>query len=160
MPTGPPTSLSSFAAGVAPHPSPEVRHDAVMRDLAGIHHVALTVANRDASATWYASTLGFEELFREDAADRKACVMRFPTGGYSVGLVEHGSVEDHRFDARRRGLDHLAFTVGSREQLESWADHLSTVGVQHPGVVDIAPGAILNFNDPDGIALALFWDRE
>jgi hypothetical protein len=26
-------------------------------------------------------------------------------------------------------------------------------------VIEIAPGAILNFKDPDGIALALFWDR-
>ena len=130
-----------------------------VRRLAGIHHVALSVSDRDNSAEWYGATLGFEELFREDAPDRKACVMRFPGGGYSVGLVEHISTEERPFDPRRHGLDHIAFTVVTLEELEGWAAHLSSAGVGHSGVVDIPPGAILNFKDPDGLALALFWDR-
>lgn len=32
------------------------------------------------------------------------------------------------------------------------------MGVGHGGVVELPIGAILNFEDPDGIALALFWD--
>ena len=31
--------------------------------------------------------------------------------------------------------------------------------LEHSGAVEVPPGAILNFEDPDGIALALFWDR-
>lgn len=130
-----------------------------MASVVGIHHVALTVGNRDESAAWYASTLGFEELFREDADDRRACVMRFAGGGYSVGLVEHTAAEEHRFDPRRQGLDHVAFTVPSREELEQWAAELTLAGVDHSGIVEIPAGAILNFNDPNGIALALFWDH-
>jgi len=129
-----------------------------MTILIGIHHVALTVGSRDESAAWYASTLGFEELFREDGDDRKACVMRFPGGGYSVGLVEHASPPE-AFDPRRLGLDHLAFTVASRNELERWAAELTRAGVDHTGIVEVPPGAILNFRDPNGIALALFWDR-
>jgi glyoxylase I family protein len=59
----------------------------------------------------------------------------------------------------RVGLDHLAFSVETREQLDEWAARLSAAGVEHSGVAAIAPGAILNFKDPDGISLALFWDR-
>jgi hypothetical protein len=32
-------------------------------------------------------------------------------------------------------------------------------GIEHSGVIEIPPGAILNFRDPDGVALALFWER-
>lgn len=130
-----------------------------MAKLAGIHHVALSVSDRDASASWYSTVLGFEELFREEGETRRACVMRFPGGGYSVGLVEHGSDASSTFDPRVLGLDHLAFTVASRDELERWADALSTAAVEHSGVIDIPPGAIVNFKDPDGISLALFWDK-
>jgi glyoxylase I family protein len=130
-----------------------------MAELLGFHHVALTVGDRDASAAWYAEVLGFEELFREEGDERRACVMRFPGGGYGVGLVEHVTDAFESFDARRGGLDHLAFTVGSREELEQWAARLAAADVECSGVIDIPPGAILNFKDPDGLALALFWER-
>ena len=65
-----------------------------------IHHVALSVTDRDRSADWYRKVLGFEELFREESAERRACVMRFAGGHYSVGLVEHSGHRDD-FDARR-----------------------------------------------------------
>lgn len=131
-----------------------------MSNLRGLHHVALTVSDRDASADWYADVLGMEELFREDGEERRACVMRFPDGGYSVGLVEHIPSDPEQFDPRRRGLDHLAFTVGSLLELDQWAQRLSERGVAHSGPIEIPPGAILNFKDPDGISLALFWDRD
>ena len=127
--------------------------------LGAFHHVALTVSDRDAAAAWYAEVLGFQELFREEGEQRRACVMRFTPGGHSVGLVEHAG-NDAAFDATRTGLDHLAFSVATREQLDEWSARLDAAGVEHSGVIDIPPGAILNFRDPDGIALALFWDRE
>ena len=122
-----------------------------------IHHVALSVTDRDRSADWYRKVLGFEELFREESAERRACVMRFAGGHYSVGLVEHSGHRDD-FDARRTGLDHLAFTVETRTDLDRWALRLDRQGVEHSGVLEIPVGAILNLRDPDGIALALFWD--
>lgn len=129
-----------------------------MGQLLGIHHVALTVSDRDASAAWYATVLGLEELFREDGDERRACVLGFPGGGFAVGVVEHAGA-DGAFDPRRRGLDHLALSVASRAELDEWSTRLSAAGVEHSGAIEIPAGAILNFEDPDGIRLALFWDR-
>jgi glyoxylase I family protein len=123
------------------------------------HHVALTVRDLDASAEWYMRVLGFREAFREDGEGRRAMVLRFPVGNFSLGLVEHRSVAQPAFDPRRPGLDHVAFNVATRADLDEWAAHLTAAGIAHSGVIDIPPGGILNFKDPDGLALALFWDR-
>ena len=130
-----------------------------MSSLVGFHHVAITIRDLDASVAWYREVLGFEELFREEATDRRACVMRFPNGSYGVGLVEYPTVPFEAFDPRHSGLDHLAFTLGSLDELRAWSTALDDAGVVHSGVIELPSGAIVNFKDPDGIALALFWER-
>jgi glyoxylase I family protein len=130
-----------------------------MTELVGFHHVAVTVSDVDASADWYATVLGFEELFREENDERRGCVMRFPGGASGVGLVQHRANDGTAFDPTRLGLDHLAFTVATRHDLDQWAQRLTAAGIAHSGAIDVPPGAILNFKDPDGVALALFWDR-
>ncbi len=129
-----------------------------MTVLRGFHHVALTVRDLAVSSQWYREVLGLEEMFREESEHRRAVVFRFPGGGHAVGLVQHAS-NLGGFHAERTGLDHLAFSVPSREDLEDWARVLDESQVNHSGVIDVPPGSILNFTDPDGIALALFWDR-
>jgi len=134
-----------------------------MTELQGFHHAAITVRDLEASVRWYASVLGFEEMFREESDGANACVMRFPAGsagaGLGIGLVEHRANDGTPFDPARLGLDHLAFAVASQEALDEWAQRLTAAGVTHSGAIAVPPGAILNFKDPDGIALALFWDR-
>jgi len=130
-----------------------------MASLERFHHVALTVSDLDRSVEWYRRILGFVELFREEGPERRACVLGFAGGGHSVGLVQHSASDGTPFSPIRTGLDHLAFSVDSLEAMHEWADRLASAGVQHSGVIDIPPGAILNVTDPDGIALALFWDR-
>jgi glyoxylase I family protein len=129
-----------------------------MVPLHGLHHASLTVSDLAKSTAWYCDVLGLEIVFTEDSDDRRAAVLRFAAGGFAIGLTEHGG-EDRHFDPRRIGLDHLAFSVSSRPGLERWAERLRDLGVETSGVIEIPPGAILNFKDPDGIALALFWDR-
>jgi glyoxylase I family protein len=128
-------------------------------DLGQFHHVALTVSDLASSAEWYGRVLGMEQSFREETSTRKAAVFRFAAGGWSVGLVEHVGSAVGRFDPTVTGLDHLAFAVPTAAELRDWAARLDTHGVEHSGPIPVPPGEILNFEDPDGIALALFWDR-
>lgn len=130
-----------------------------MTELAGFHHVALTVRDLDASASWYRRVLDLDELFREEGERRRSIVYSFAAGGRAaVGLVWHADA-DGSFDPTQVGLDHVSFVVRRREDLDAWARRLDGEGVAHSGVVDLPSGAILNFKDPDGIALAIFWDR-
>ena len=129
-----------------------------MSAISGFHHVSLTVRDLTTSADCYRAVLGLEELFREDAEQRQAVIFGFPGGGPAVGLVAHRGAGT-AFDPTVIGLDHLAFTVPTRAALEVWAERLEREGVTPSGITDVPPGAILNFKDPDGIALALFWDR-
>src|SRR5262249_31071421 len=109
---------------------------------------------------WYVDVLGMVLQFREESPTRRAAVFALPSGQWSVGLVEHVGARERRFDPAVQGLDHLAFTARSREELHDWARRLDERGVAHSGPLEVPPGEILNFKDPDGIALALFWDRE
>ena len=77
----------------------------------------------------------------------------------AAGYFAHDSNDGTAFSPTRLGLDHFAFTVATQEGIEQWAQRLTAAGVEHSGVIEIPPGAILNFKDPDGVALALFWDR-
>jgi glyoxylase I family protein len=129
-----------------------------MTTLLGFHHAGLSVRDLDASVDWYQRVLGLDVRFHEPGETRRATVMNFADGSFAVGLVEHrGNTAD--FDPRHTGLDHLAFTVGSREELDAWHDRLTEAGAESSGTIDVPSGAILNFKDPDGIALALFWER-
>jgi glyoxylase I family protein len=124
------------------------------------NHVSLSVRDLAASLDWYTTVLGLELAFDEPAADdRRAVVLRFRESGPALGLTQHGD-GGAPFDPAVTGLDHAAFRVATADEMDEWAAHLDAHGVVHSGPIDIPPGRILNFKDPDGIALALMWLRE
>jgi len=123
-----------------------------------LHHAALTVTDLAASATWYLEVLGLEQVFQEVTDTGGRAVLRIPASGQMVGLVQHGGGEGD-FDPHRTGLDHLAFSVGSREEVEWWVGWFDERGVTHSGLNETPFGAMLNFKDPDDIALTMHWER-
>ena len=126
--------------------------------LAGLHHVALSVKDLEVSRAWYVDVLGLTEEVHLGADNRRWVILRLPGTAQQLGLVEHkASGED--FAPQNLGLDHVAFTVASGEDIDAWAASLKERGVESSGVTATPFGAMLHFKDPDGIALALFWNR-
>jgi glyoxylase I family protein len=131
--------------------------------IAGIHHLGLTVRHAEASATWYTDVLGFERVGGFEAPDgaRRKVFLRHPGLSARLGLTEHRDGDRAAFDETRVGLDHLAFAVSDRTDLDEWAERLAAAGVTHSAVAaaNSIPGAfVLVFRDPDNIQLELFFD--
>jgi glyoxylase I family protein len=126
-----------------------------------IAHVRLTVTDIERSRQFYESVFGWPVLVEvPDNADKATrAALDFLFGGviYDLGgtLLGLRPVATDRFDEDRTGLDHIAFRMGSRDELDSAAAHLDELGVGHEPVKDIGPSYILEFRDPDNIALEL-----
>jgi len=65
--------------------------------------------------------------------------------------------EGDRFDPDRAGLDHLSFSVASRDDLEQAVRLFDEQGVIHGSITRLPSFGIdmLPFEDPDGIQLEL-----
>lgn len=126
--------------------------------LTGFHHASVTVTDLDRSAAWYESVFDLTELFDEHGDGRRAKVYRINGTHTMLGLVEHSTTGDDRFRPDRVGLDHLAFAVAERGHVDEWAIALEAANVDHSGPIELPVGAILNFHDPDGVQLSIFWE--
>jgi catechol 2,3-dioxygenase-like lactoylglutathione lyase family enzyme len=124
----------------------------------GFHHLALTVRDLDASASWYEGLFDLDPVMDEPGDERRASVYRLRNTDVMLGLTEHRSNDGSMFRPDRTGLDHVAFSVGTREDVDAWAERLDAAGVEHSGRIDIGIGAILNFADPDGVQLSIFYE--
>lgn len=130
----------------------------------GIAHFSPTVSNIEASAAWYAQVFGLQRLDRiaphhGDEDGGYAVLLVDPRTGFLVGLHHHENLVPGAFDERRVGLDHIAWSVAERVDLESWVKWLDQLGVDHSGIIDAkgaSPYAVVVFRDPDNIQLELF----
>lgn len=126
-----------------------------------IAHVRLTVTDIERSRQFYESVFGWPVLIElpdnADATVRDRLSFLFGGVIYDLGgaLIGLRPVAADRFDEDRTGLDHLAFRVADVAELNDAARHLDDLGVTHEPVKDIGPSYILEFRDPDNIALEL-----
>lgn len=126
-----------------------------------VAHIRLTVGEIGRSRAFYDKVFGWPVALEvpDDATDETRERLSFLHGGviYRVpqGLIGLRPAGSDRFDEDRVGLDHLAFSVGSLGELEAAAAHLDACGVTHEDIKDIGFSYILEFRDPDNIALEL-----
>jgi len=126
-----------------------------------IAHVRLTVSDIERSRRFYESVFNWPVLIEipENADETTRQQLGFLFGGviYDLGgtLLGLRPVATDRFDENRAGLDHIAFRLANKAELDTAAAHLDGIGVQHEPIKDIGPSYILEFRDPDNIALEL-----
>lgn len=128
-------------------------------------HVRLTVSDIDRSRAFYEQVfdLPIAVQMPPDADEATRDAYGFLFGGviYQLGscLLGLRPVADDTFDENRTGLDHLSFAVADRTALESAMASLDEHGVAHGGIKDIGSGWILEFRDPDNIALEVYANK-
>jgi glyoxylase I family protein len=126
-----------------------------------IAHLRLTVTDIERSRQFYESVFGWPVLIESpdsaDAATREALGFLFGGVIYDLGVTLIGlrPVATDRFHEDRCGLDHLAFRVAGKAELDDAAAHLDELRVEHEPIKEIGPSYILEFRDPDNIALEL-----
>jgi catechol 2,3-dioxygenase-like lactoylglutathione lyase family enzyme len=135
-----------------------------------IHHLRIAVTDVERSKAFYTEVLGFQvaadapppaddphhELVRDSLQGGVVLV----NAGLLFGLRpvdEARSAAGDRFDPLRVGLDHVSFSVGSRDDLMAAVRVLDERGVEHGEITDLPPFgiALLSIRDPDGIQLEL-----
>lgn len=132
---------------------------------AGFSHVRLTVTDIERSRAFYDRVFGFAVAYEAppagaDQATQDALGFLFGGVIYSFG---DGNLLGLRpvapggdaFDEDRVGLDHLAFRLPARADLDAAVAALDELGVPHEDPKDLGMMWILEFRDPDGVALEL-----
>jgi glyoxylase I family protein len=132
----------------------------------GLHHVRMTVTDLERSKAFYTGILGFSVAAESSGSPEDPATRSYPgqlyggvvlsTDGMLFGLRPVAAGDD-RFDSERVGLDHISFTVGSRDDLDEAERRLEAASVPHGEIQDLPSFgiAILSFQDPDGINLEL-----
>jgi len=115
----------------------------------GIHHITIRVADLERSKAFYQDVLGFD--VQTPASD----LYFFQAGPTLVALRPPlpGTPRGDRFNERRIGVDHMAFAVKDRQELDQVVNALRVASVHTEGV-EIDP--TLNkeyvcFRDPDNV---------
>ena len=122
-----------------------------------IGHVVLTVRDLSVSVPWYEALLEAKPVLDEDTDPDLHHTVYLLGNGNLLSLHQHGTpAPEGDFSEFRVGLDHVAFGVADRSELEKWARRLDELGIAHGGIKDAAYGSGLSFRDPDGIALEFF----
>jgi glyoxylase I family protein len=127
-----------------------------MPDLMGFSYVDLTVSDCERAVVWWQEVLGFTLVHQLRTDTYEAKVLIHPSG-ISVTVMTHDRTAGAgAFDERRVGLDHLAFRVSDRDELQRWVTHLDAMGVPHSGIIDTGFGPTVVFRDPDNMQLEFY----
>jgi catechol-2,3-dioxygenase len=127
-----------------------------MPEIIGLSHIDLTVTDCVRSAAWWADVLGFTLVnqVHADTYERKSLI--HPSGMAVTVMTHDRTSEAGAFDERRVGLDHLAFRVADRDELQRWVTHLDERRVPHTGIIDTGYGPTVVFRDPDNMQLEFY----
>ncbi|MEV2225832.1 VOC family protein [Nocardia vinacea] len=124
----------------------------------GYSHIGLTVTDLDRSCTWYTEVLEWKELARGHGETTTFAHGVLP-GGMSLVLRQHDRRIEDRFDEAHVGLDHLSFSVETMADLDELEERLAKAGAEFTTKRELPFGWLLDFRDPDNIALEAMLGR-
>jgi glyoxylase I family protein len=125
-------------------------------EIAGFSHIDLTVTDCRRSAEWWTDVLGFVLVHQGRQDTFEGMAMAHPSG-IGVTVMSHdGTIASDKFDEQRVGLDHFAFRVADKDELQKWVAHFDEKGVSHTGIIDTGYGPTVVFRDPDNLQLEFF----
>lgn len=132
-------------------------------EFTGYHHLSITVRDMERSEAWYRDVLGLVRDFVQPHAwdTGYAVVLTRPGLSFMLALEHHDSAGLSVFTPTRIGLDHIAFGVKTRAELDAWVAHLDAHGVLRDPIVEEPEKSLsrVSFRDPDGIPLELICHR-
>ena len=120
-----------------------------------VHHVTLTVSDVGRAREFYTGVLGFE------VAGEFGPRVVLSNGGALLAIgpaPDPGrAISGDSFNENRVGLNHVCFSVGSRDELEQAIGVLDEHNVSHGEIVDLSGLSIyvLMLRDPDNIQIEL-----
>ena len=124
--------------------------------IAKIGHVVLRVTDMARSVAFYTQVLGFSvsDVYPEDMVPGGMVFMRMNHDHHGVALV--GGIKS---PARSVELHHMAFEVGTLDEVLRARDHLKKhkVQIDFEGRRRAGVQIAVEFRDPDGHRLEIFW---
>jgi glyoxalase family protein len=126
--------------------------------LRGVHHVTMICADLARVREFYGDLLGLT-LVREADNDDDPGARHFWFGdadgspGTLVSFLEYPAMDPG--SVGRGSTHHVAFHVGSREELDAWRAYLEGAGVACSEILERGGLRSLYFRDPDGHLLEI-----
>ncbi|MER7344031.1 VOC family protein [Streptomyces aurantiacus] len=119
-------------------------------------HVGLNVTDLDRSLAFYRDVIGFE-LIGEGKEEGRRFAFLGHAGALTLTLWQQAGAP---YEGGRAGLHHLAFEVGTIDEVRAYERELRAYGVEfaYDGVVPHGEGAAsggIFFHDPDGTRLEI-----
>jgi glyoxylase I family protein len=135
----------------------------------GIHHITIRVQDPDRSRDFYHDVLGFDfvtipvpkeisDSWRGRSEEGQLYASQVGSTFFILAPPLEGTAEEDRFSEYRIGVDHVAFAVPDRGELEAVVASLKRAQVNTEGI-EVDP--VLNkeyvaFRDPDNIQLEFY----
>lgn len=122
-----------------------------------IAHVVIKVRDLERSKRFYTEVLGLDSMGMLERP-RVAFLAANRRDHHEIGLVEVGP-DAPEADARAVGLVHIAFRLGTEEELRAAYRELKDRGVPVSFTVDHGVTRSVYFRDPDGNELEVYCDN-